>query len=139
MVPVGSYSDPAEQNYDLPPPPDILNDANSQSTASIDVCFIWLLVLTLTSEIRQAILVIWIYKVVAMGFLRLQRFQLLHQIFQRRPTSSSKRFWQPSNLRQRQDFKDEVPVIQTGRRENFFKKELRLQFTSSMRVCASHG
>jgi len=41
MVPIGAYSDTniAEQNYDLPPPPDMLNDANSQSTASIDVSF----------------------------------------------------------------------------------------------------
>ena len=41
MVPIGPYSDTniTEQNYDLPPPPDMLNDANSQSTASIDVSF----------------------------------------------------------------------------------------------------
>ena len=40
-VPIPSYpeSNLTETNYDLPPPPDNLHDAHSQSTASIEVIF----------------------------------------------------------------------------------------------------
>ena len=39
IVPIGAYSESneTELNYDLPPPPEMLNDAHSQSTASIEV------------------------------------------------------------------------------------------------------
>ena len=135
MVPVPNYADSGvtESNYDLPPPPDMLNDANSQSTTSMDV-----------RKLQSSSRLIyqsrpltfqwdrWIWPIKAFLLLR-NPFRVRPPTFQLRQISFNRRLLPPSNSLLSPDSNYAVPLILTGHHVNSFKKEMMQIWPSRIR------